>query len=91
MSMERLYLVRHGENKANLTKEFSHQLVDPEADMTQVINTPNHNCAITEIELSFQDNHLYSRLVTWAAFDHPYGPATDLIAGFPEADRQHRC
>jgi broad specificity phosphatase PhoE len=26
--MNRLYLVRHGENPANLTKEFSHRLVD---------------------------------------------------------------
>ncbi len=26
--MNRLFLVRHGENKANLTKEFSHRLVD---------------------------------------------------------------
>lgn len=26
--MNRLYLVRHGENKANLTKEFSYKLVD---------------------------------------------------------------
>lgn len=26
--MKRLYLVRHGENTANLTKEFSHRLVD---------------------------------------------------------------
>ncbi len=27
-SMTRLFLVRHGENRANLTKEFSHRLVD---------------------------------------------------------------
>lgn len=26
--MNRLYLVRHGENRANITKEFSHRLVD---------------------------------------------------------------
>jgi broad specificity phosphatase PhoE len=26
--MNRLYLVRHGENRANLTKEFSSRLVD---------------------------------------------------------------
>ena len=26
--MNRLFLVRHGENKANLTKEFSHRLID---------------------------------------------------------------
>jgi probable phosphoglycerate mutase len=26
--MNRIYLVRHGENQANLTKEFSHRLVD---------------------------------------------------------------
>ena len=65
--MNRLYLLRHAENPANLTKEFSYE---------------NHNCSITEMKVESRGGRQSGRLIAWARCDHLHGAAAELVSGF---------
>ena len=58
----------------------------PAVDLAQIQQGENHNCSITEILVTAQNDRLRGRLVSWAAYAHLHGPAADLIPGAPRED-----
>jgi broad specificity phosphatase PhoE len=44
----------------------------------------NHNCSITRIDLEMPSGIPQGKLVTWAAVDHLYGKAAELVPGAPQ-------
>ena len=53
----------------------------PDVDIEQLMLVENHNCSITEIELSTEGEHLEARLKRWAFYGHLYGEAAELVSG----------
>ena len=54
----------------------------PNLDRDLLRRTTHHNCAVSELEASF-DETLHLRLVNWAAAGHLYDEAAAFIAGTP--------
>jgi broad specificity phosphatase PhoE len=57
------------------------------ADITGLLSQNYHNCAISELMLSFEQGQLKGQLVTWAAYTHLHGPAANLVSGIPESQK----
>ncbi len=49
----------------------------------ELLRTTHHNCAVSELEASFEDNVLHLRLVRWASAAHLYGEAAAFVPGSP--------
>lgn len=45
--------------------------------------TTHHNCAVSELEATYDSSALYLRLVRWAAADHLHGDAAAFVAATP--------
>jgi len=58
----------------------------PAVDITQLLGQSYHNCAISEIVVSFEHRQLQGRLIAWAAYTHLHGPAADLVSGILKQD-----
>lgn len=66
-----LYLVRHGENPANITKEMSCRKKE------------FHNCSISEMVMHWGNGRWVGNLIRWADATHLYGEAAELVSGLP--------
>lgn len=53
----------------------------PSLDIKDVLHQPNHNCAITRIELVTNDEHVLGTLKLWASYAHLHGEAANLGMG----------
>lgn len=49
----------------------------------ELLRVTHHNCAVSELEASFEGRALSLRLVRWATADHLSGEAADFVAGAP--------
>jgi len=67
--MNRIYLVRHAENLASLTSEFSYRLVDCSLNIKECLQTQQ----TAEV---FIDKNI-------ADFSYLYGEAVQLVSGWP--------
>jgi broad specificity phosphatase PhoE len=56
----------------------------PGVDVGWLVDHPNHNCSITEIEVETIAGRLRGHLVQWASYTHLHGPAADLVPGVPQ-------
>lgn len=57
------------------------QDICPAVDIQEVLNKPNYNCAIIEIELTTNGSNVVGILKQWASHSHLYGEAADLVSG----------
>jgi broad specificity phosphatase PhoE len=55
----------------------------PDIHPRELFATPNHNCSVTELLISWGDGGLKATLEEWASSAHLYGEAADLDPGFP--------
>jgi len=62
------------------------QSLCPEIDLDWLRHAESHNCSITKLGISLQDGQIDAKLITWAAHDHLYGDAANLISGIPQGD-----
>jgi broad specificity phosphatase PhoE len=53
----------------------------PDVDLEQLIRVENHNCSITEIELSIEGEHMVATLKRWAFYEHLHGQAAEFVSG----------
>lgn len=53
----------------------------PGVDIEQLLHIENHNCSITEIELSIEGEHLAAKLKRWAFYEHLHGQAAEFVSG----------
>ena len=58
----------------------------PAVDLAELRRHENHNCSISEVEVTRQDSALHGQLVRWAASDHLSGEAADFVSGKPDAN-----
>jgi broad specificity phosphatase PhoE len=77
---QRVIVVGHGGSFILLLPELC-----PRQDLQPLIETGIHNCAITEVHLSWRNGQLASKLVRWASTTHLHGAAADLAPGTPQA------
>ena len=56
----------------------------PQVDLFSLLGKENHNCSITEIDVSLVGGKLVGSLIRWADFSHLHGQAADLVSGFME-------
>lgn len=83
--MKTLYLVRHGENRANITKEFSHRLVDydlTERGRLQALQTADYFRTIP-VDRIFS-SPLRRAIETAASISEAKGLRPEIIEGFRE-------
>jgi broad specificity phosphatase PhoE len=52
-----------------------------DVDLEQLLHVENHNCSITEIELTIAGDHMEAILKQWASYTHLYGYATEFVSG----------
>ncbi len=50
-------------------------------DIEQLLHVENHNCSITEIELSINGEHMEATLKRWASYEHLHGYAAEFVSG----------
>jgi broad specificity phosphatase PhoE len=64
----------------------------PSVDITGLLGQNFHNCAISEIMLSFEQGQLQGQLVTWATYTHLHGLAANLVSGIlkRQEDKSHQ-
>jgi broad specificity phosphatase PhoE len=53
----------------------------PGVDIEQLMQQENHNCSITEIELSIDGEHMEADLKQWAYDGHLHGQAAEFVSG----------
>jgi broad specificity phosphatase PhoE len=53
----------------------------PAVDIEQLLRIENHNCSITEIELSIDGEHMEAALKRWAFYEHLHGYAAEFVSG----------
>ncbi len=56
----------------------------PNLNLTGITAGENHNAAITRINLTIKDNHLFGTLIDWANTDHLSGKAAELTSPSPQ-------
>lgn len=76
---ETLVLVAHGGSLALPLLELV-----PDLDKEVLRRTTHHNCAVSELEASFEGGALNLKLVRWASAEHLYGEAAAFVAGSPQ-------
>ncbi len=76
---ETLVLVAHGGCLALPLLELV-----PDLDRDLLRRTTHHNCAVSELEASFEHDTLTLKLVRWASAGHLHGEAAQFVAGSPE-------
>lgn len=57
-------------------------------DIEQLLNVENHNCSITEIELTIDGDALHAKLKRWAYYGHLHGYAAELVSGTYQFEAQ---
>ena len=55
----------------------------PELDRDLLQRTVHHNCAVSELEASLENDKLRLQLVRWASAEHLYGEAAAFVAATP--------
>ncbi|BCL79817.1 histidine phosphatase family protein [Ktedonobacteria bacterium brp13] len=64
---------------------FTHTLHDicPDLDVRPLLLQLNHNCSITRIALTTDEERVYGTLLQWADYSHLHGEAANFVAGIP--------
>lgn len=55
----------------------------PDMDRRIIFQAPNHNCAISQLDLSLRDGKPSGTFVAWADSMHLHGDAADFVPGSP--------
>lgn len=76
---ETLVLVAHGGSLALPLLELV-----PDLDKELLRRTTHHNCAVSELEASFENGALKLKLLRWATAEHLHGEAAAFVAGSPQ-------
>lgn len=76
---ETLVLVAHGGCLALPLLELV-----PDLDKELLRRTTHHNCAVSELEASFDNGRLNLKLLRWATAEHLHGEAAAFVAGSPQ-------
>ena len=58
----------------------------PDVDLAELFRQENHNCSITVVDVTLDDNVLRGQLRQWAAYDHLHGVAAEMVSGSPSPD-----
>ena len=61
----------------------------PDVNVEQLLHTENHNCSITEIELSINGEHMEATLIRWAFYEHLHGHAAEFVSGTYQFETRH--
>lgn len=61
-------------------------LLCPEINLEDLMNTENHNTAITEVDVVLEDGVPKGKLIDWANTSHLSGKAAELVPGLPKKD-----
>jgi broad specificity phosphatase PhoE len=56
----------------------------PDLNIDDIIHRVNHNCSISELDVTLQDGKIHGSLVRWADTSHLHGEAADLVSGLPD-------